>query len=89
MKWEGYVIRKIYTTRGESYIYIKGGYVKDDSKHTFIFPDECYISERFAKMVISKYKQSHLIDRATLNVDPLERDVIYEIVKVIDGHIQN
>lgn len=38
-------------------------------------------------MVISKYKKSTLIDRATLNVDPLERNVIYEIVKVIDGHI--
>lgn len=87
MKWEGYVIRKIYTTRGESYIYIKGGYVKDDSKDTFIFADECYITEGFAKMVISKYKKSHLIDRATLNVDPLEQDSIYEIVKVIDGHI--
>lgn len=82
--WEGYVIRKILTNRdNKSYIYIKGGYVKDDFKHTFFFPDECYTAERYAKAALTKLKNQDI--GSCLKV--FTSNCSYEIVKVIDGHI--
>lgn len=88
--WEGYVIRLTYVAgnyKGKSYIYIKEGFVRDDSKDTFLFRDECYQSKRAAKIVASRYKNSRsheLRISRELGVAPEE---VYTVVKVIDGHI--
>lgn len=88
--WEGYVIRLTYVAgnyKSKSYIYIKEGFVRDDSKDTFLFRDECYQSKRAAKIVASRYKNSRsheLRISRELGVAPEE---VYTVVKVIDGHI--
>lgn len=89
--WSGYVLRKTYTegnSKGNSYIYIRGGYVKDDSKDTFIFKDEVYESQRSAKIVASRYKSNELRspirDRTISNQ---EATCTWEVVKVVNGHL--
>lgn len=81
--WEGYVIRKILTNRdNKSYIYTKK-YCKNDSKHTFFYPDECYTSERYAKAALTKLKNSDI--GSSFKV--FTTNCRYEFVKVVDGHI--
>ena len=86
--WKGYVIRKTYeegTHKGESVIYIKSGYVKPDSKNTFIFQDECYLNERTAKSCITRYKkQDDLNIRLGKLFSPKSS---YEVVEVVNGHL--
>ena len=86
--WKGYVIRKTYQEgkhKGESYIYVRGGYVKLDSKHTFISKDECYLNERTAKSCITRYKkQDDLNIRLGKLFSPKSS---YEVVEVVNGHL--
>lgn len=84
-------MRKTYTegnSKGNSYIYIRGGYVKDDSKDTFIFKDEVYESQRSAKIVASRYKSNELrspiMDRTISNQ---EATCTWEVVKVVNSHL--
>lgn len=86
--WKGYVIRKTYQEgkhKGESYIYVRGGYVKLDSKHTFISKDECCLNERTAKSCITRYKkQDDLNIRLGKLFSPKSS---YEVVEVVNGHL--
>lgn len=80
--WKGYVIRKTYQEgkhKGESYIYIRGGYVKLDSKHTFILKDQCYSTLSSVKGVITRiYKQQDQV---------FSQRNSYEVVEVENGHL--
>lgn len=86
--WKAFVIRKTYlegSHKGESFILIKGGYVKDDNTSTFIFKDECYFRKSTAKSVATRYlKQQEDSIRWNRIVD--ER-ASYEIVEVLNGHL--
>ena len=86
--WKAFVIRKTYlegSHKGESFILIKGGYVKDDNPSTFIFKDECYFRKSTAKSVVTRYlKQQEDSIRWNRIVD--ER-AFYEVVEVVNGHL--
>lgn len=86
--WEAFVIRKTYlegSHKGESFIYIKGGYVKDDNPSTFIFEDECYFRRSTAKSVATRYlKQQEDSIRCNRIVG---QRASYEVVDVVNGHL--
>lgn len=86
--WKGYVIRKTCeegTHKGESFIYIKSGYVRLDSKNTFIFQDECYLNERTAKSCITRYKKRDDLDIRLGRLFNIKSS--YEVVEVVNGHL--
>lgn len=89
--WSGYVLKKTYTegnSKGTSFIYIRGGYVKDDSEDTFIFKDESYESEKSAKIVASRYRNSEMRDlNANRTVSTQEVTAIWSVVRVVNGHL--
>lgn len=90
--WEGYVLRLTYAAgnyKGRSYIYIRNGFVRDDSKDTFLLPDDCYQSERAAKIVASRYSNSRRHELRMSRELGIAPEEVYTVVKVIDGHIQN
>lgn len=90
--WEGYVLRLTYVAgnyKGKSYIYIKEGFVRDDSKDTLLLPDDCYQSERAAKIVASRYSNSRRHELRMSRELGIAPEEVYTVVKVIDGHIQN
>lgn len=76
MKALGYVIRKIYTDglhRGKSYIYIRGGYVRDEEDLATTLPEDMYKTSGTAKGAITRY----------LKDLPLELTFKFEIIKVM------
>lgn len=89
--WSGYVLRKTYTegnSKGRSFIYIRGGYVRDDSEDTFIFKDQCYESEKSAKIVASRYRNSEMRDlKSNSTVSTQEVTAIWSVVRVVNGHL--
>lgn len=90
--WEGYVLRLTYVAgnyKGRSYIYMRGGFVTDDSKDIFLLPDDCYQSERAAKIVASRYSNSRRHELRMSRELGIAPEEVYTVVKVIDGHIQN
>lgn len=89
--WSGYVLRKTYTegfSRGKSFIYIRGGYVKDDSSDTFIFKDESYESEKSAKIVASRYRNKEIKEYQTnRTVSTQDVTATWSVVHVVNGHL--
>lgn len=90
--WSGYVLRKTYTegnSKGQSFIYIRGGRcVKDDFEDTFIFKDESYESEKSAKIVASRYRNSEMKDlKANRTVSTQEVTAIWSVIRVVNGHL--
>lgn len=65
MKTLGYLIRKIYTDelhKGESYIYIRGGYVRDEEDLAVILPENMYKTPGTAKGAIMRYFNDLLLE---------------------------
>lgn len=89
--WSGYVLRKAYTagtSKGESYIYTRRGFVKKDSSGTFIPKDQCYESEKSAKIVASRYRNSEMRDlKSNRTVSTQEVTAIWSVVRVVNGHL--
>ena len=86
--WKGYVIRKTYqegSHKGQSCIYIKTGYVKSDSKETFVFPHECYSTLSAANGVVTRYYKQQDQDIRLGRVFNLKSS--YEVVEVVNGHL--
>lgn len=87
--WSGYVLRKTYTegtSKGKSYIYTRGGFVKSNS--SFIPKDQSYESEKAAKIVASRYRNRDMKDlQINRTVSTEEVIAIWSVVRVVNGHV--